>query len=126
MSGPVQPPRPARKPRTPRLPAGDGTERWHGTCGGYSNHSCGCDPCRAAWTARFSDYLPNYSLRRRAAGLTAVGTQRVSDSNLHLVKLPPCDVDGCTNRGEHVVPSRGRKGNSGPARDWVVCGEHEG
>lgn len=24
-------------------------ERWHGTPGGYNNHKCRCDECRAAW-----------------------------------------------------------------------------
>jgi len=31
-----------------RLPQGDGTEPWHGTAGGYTNHHCGCSRCRDA------------------------------------------------------------------------------
>lgn len=26
-------------------------ERWHGTSGGYTNHHCRCNDCRAAWAA---------------------------------------------------------------------------
>lgn len=28
-------------------------ETWHGTSGGYTNHKCRCDECRAAWAAAF-------------------------------------------------------------------------
>ena len=32
-----------------KTPAG-AAEAWHGTAGGYTNHSCRCDDCKAAWT----------------------------------------------------------------------------
>lgn len=39
--------RPAQTPR--RTECGD--EPWHGTIGGYCNHRCSGDRCRAAWNA---------------------------------------------------------------------------
>ena len=32
-----------------------GTESWHGTTGGYTNHLCHCDRCTAEWTAYARD-----------------------------------------------------------------------
>lgn len=32
--------------------ASGATARWHGTSGGYSNHKCRCEKCRAAWAER--------------------------------------------------------------------------
>lgn len=43
------------------VPVGNGNERWHGTSGGYSNHQCGCKPCKAA----FSQAQKISSQRRR-------------------------------------------------------------
>lgn len=45
--GVAEPP-PAVPPATP--------EPWHGTSGGYSNHSCRCDDCRGAWANRMKAY----------------------------------------------------------------------
>lgn len=36
----------------------EGSEPWHGTTGGATNHDCKCLPCRKAWAA--------YVARRRA------------------------------------------------------------
>jgi len=35
--------------RKARGPVGDGTEPWHGTEGGYTNHRCGCPRCRGVY-----------------------------------------------------------------------------
>lgn len=41
----------------------------HGTCGGYTNHGCRCDDCRAA----FADWMRGYR-ERRFGGKTCVTT----------------------------------------------------
>jgi hypothetical protein len=46
-------------------------ERWHGTSGGYTNHKCRCDECRAAWRA--------YISRRRAERYAEVNGGPASD-----------------------------------------------
>lgn len=43
-------------------------ELWHGTLGGYTNHRCRCDKCRAAWRA----YMRKYMRDRRANALKSV------------------------------------------------------
>lgn len=42
-----------------------GSERWHGTSGGYTNHHCRCTDCRKAWATYFQ-----IQTRRRAAKVT--------------------------------------------------------
>jgi hypothetical protein len=41
----------------------DPESRWHGTAGGYSNHSCRCPRCTDAWRV----YYLNYNRRVRAS-----------------------------------------------------------
>lgn len=38
----------------------DAVPRWHGTTGGYTNHKCRCDGCRAAW----AEYTRGIKARR--------------------------------------------------------------
>lgn len=38
-------------------------EKWHGTSGGYTNHSCRCDACKKAWATMVKDMR----LRRKSA-----------------------------------------------------------
>lgn len=50
-------------------------ERWHGTIGGYTNHACRCDGCRAAQTEyrRTAQSWRAWRARNRRAGLNARG-----------------------------------------------------
>lgn len=49
---------------------------FHGTPGGYTNHQCKCEACRAAWAKHHkeSGAQIRYRARLRAKGLTANGT----------------------------------------------------
>jgi hypothetical protein len=42
-----------------------GSEPWHGTVGGYCNHACRCDQCRAAKRAANAEGRRNARLMRR-------------------------------------------------------------
>ncbi len=42
---------------------GDGSEPWHGTIGGASNHCCACSRCREVWRA----YQREWQRKKRAA-----------------------------------------------------------
>lgn len=53
----------ATKPRRSRNGSVIGPGPWCGTVGGYSNHDCRCEACRAAW----SDYMRLYIAERKAA-----------------------------------------------------------
>lgn len=44
-------------------------EKWHGTPGGYTNHGCRCDDCRAA--------LRDYQRRRRKQRIESPTPDRV-------------------------------------------------
>lgn len=62
-----------------RGPAGDDSEPWHGTTGGYRNHACGCDRCRAAQ----ADALRDWRGRRRAAVVRSRGLPPEADWLTH-------------------------------------------
>lgn len=51
------------------------TEAWHGTPGGYTNHRCRCDECRAAW----AEYQRGYYSRSAASASKMSDMSSVED-----------------------------------------------
>ena len=43
------------------------TERWHGTVGGYNNHKCRCEACRAAFAAYCRTYRKRPEVKAKIA-----------------------------------------------------------
>jgi hypothetical protein len=63
--------------RVSGLTAVESRDTWHGTVGGYTNHSCRCDDCRAAMkaarVARHSRPIPSSVEHGRAGTYTNYG-----------------------------------------------------
>lgn len=62
-------------------------EGWHGTAGGYTNHSCRCDECREAWRKYHTKGGYDKRLRDKHRGKR-------------------CLVSGCTRKRDLAYPGR--------------------
>jgi hypothetical protein len=57
------------------------SEPWHGTVGGYSNHRCRCDLCRAAASEYKRQYLKRNPHKRMTPKQHVDGTARYKATN---------------------------------------------
>lgn len=111
--------------RRARQAAITGSEEWHGTPSGYTNHRCRCDSCKAGYKAYHDEWRnrPDVAEKRREqARLRSRTPENVLRKRAYGYGLTPVELRAMLDRGR--CDACGSTDSGSPMHDFAVDHDH--